>query len=93
MKRKFVQAYLPKNNCYTMGGRTAAIYHFYGYVNELCKDSNCPDCPEVLDMINELIEVDDGFRREWQKRSARYARAPQRQQQRAEYRRKRGNCF
>jgi len=72
-----------------MGGRHSAIYHFYGYINELCKDPTCPDCPEVQDMIQELIEIDDGFRREWQKLAARYARVPQRLRQRAEYRRKR----
>jgi len=87
-KHKFVSTVLPKNNCIVMGGRASAIYHWYGYVNELCKDPTCPDCPEVHTMIEELIVVDDGFRREWRKRFARYARVPQRQRQRAEYRRK-----
>lgn len=84
---------LPRNQVYTFGGERGARYNFGGYINNLCKDPNCPDCPEVHAIIEELIEVDVGFRREWQKLSARYARVPQRQYQHAEYRRKRGKTF
>lgn len=92
-KHKFVRTFLPKMQCYTMGGRHGAIYLWYGYINEICFDPTCPDCPEVRKMISELYDVDDEFRREWSKRATRYARVPQRHYQRAEYRRKRGKVF
>ena len=81
---------MPRLGGVTIGGRGGAVYHFYGTRANLCKDSNCMDFNEIRNMINELIEVDVGFRREWHKRFARYARVPQWQRQRAEYRRKRG---
>lgn len=91
-KRKFETTELPSG--YTvMSGRWSAIYHWYGYINEICFDPQCEDCPEFRETINELYDVDDGFRREWCKRAARYARVPQRLSLRAKYRRKRKRKF
>lgn len=92
-KHKFVTTLIP-SGYNVMGGRWSAIYHFRGFVNDglaVCQD--CAECDEFNQMIDELIEVDDGFRREWQKRFARFARVPQRPALRAAHRRKREKTF
>lgn len=86
------RVFLPKNKCYTSGGRRIAKYHFYGFKvpHEFCV---CEDCEEVTSMINELCEVDSKYRREWMKLTARFARVPQRALLHVKYRRKHGNRF
>lgn len=70
-----------------------ARYHFHGMTIEMCKEPNCPDCPELYNLFNELCTVDSKYRQEWMKLVARTSRVPQRAFRNAEYRRKRGHRF
>lgn len=89
----YTQVFLPKNNCYTSGGRGAARYHFTGFQGDKCNDEACHECKELQELFTELCEVDSKYRQEWMKLRGRSLRVPQRRLLHAEYRRKRGSRF
>jgi len=90
----YTQVFLPKSNCYTLGGKGTARYQFTGFNFDKCDSfETCEECKELMEFFKELCEVDRKYRRVWMKLRARSLRVPQRKYRHVEYRRKRGTRF